>query len=196
MEPEMLQNFQSEMAGVNLSLDTLSRQYTASQGKTIQDFQQTLGQMRNANMWGMGGGENAVEQASAANTNRSLESLNAGFENQAGGVMQSAGAKLGSGVPSDFLSSTGAPGLSGLSGFSASSILNPNVSPKQVSLQGGDSVLAGSSQGGRSLDFKYDPSVYRYGDIPTAFGTNFATGLNTRFGNYQGGAAATGFTSS
>ena len=195
MEPELLQNFQTEMAGVNLSLDTLSKQYTASQGKTIQDFQSTIGQLRNANMWGFGGAENAVESASAANTNRSLESLNAGFENQAGGVMQAAGKALGSGVPSDFLSSTGAPGLSGLSGFSASSVLNPNVSPLQVSLQGGNSVLSGSATGGRTLNYNYDPNIYKYGDIPTAFGQNFATGLNQRFGNYQAGAAATGFSS-
>ena len=191
LEPELLQNFQSEMAGVNLSLNTLAQQYTASQGKTIQDFQQSLGTLRNANQWGLGGGENTVEQASANNTNRTLASLDAGFANQAGGVMQAAGSTLGQGVPSDFLSNTGAATTPGLSGFGASSIQAPNVNPLTVNLQGGNSVLAGSSGQGNALNYNYDPSIYKYGSIPTTFGTNFGSTLNQLFGNYQQGVAAT-----
>jgi len=191
LEPELLQNFQSEMAGVNLSLNTLAQQYTASQGKTIQDFQQSLGTLRNANQWGLGGGENTVEQASANNTNRTLASLDAGFANQAGGVMQAAGSALGQGVPSDFLSNTGAATTPGLSGFGASSVQAPNVNPLTVNLQGGNSVLAGSSGQGNALNYNYDPSIYKYGSIPTTFGTNFGSTLNQLFGNYQQGVAAT-----
>jgi hypothetical protein len=190
LEPELLQNFQSEMAGVNTSLGALAANYKASQGSSIYDFQTSLANLLNsANPFSAGTG--AAANALAANENRSLSSLDATYAANVGNVLQTAGGELGQGSPASFLAGTGAATTPGLTGFGDSSLSAPDVTPLQVGVTGGNTVLAGSTSGGNALNYNFNPSIYTYGSIPTAFGTNFGNTLNQLFGNYQTGAAAT-----
>ena len=190
LEPELLQNFQSEMAGVNNALQTTAKNYESQQGQSIYGYQTNLANLLNtANPYSAGTG--ATANAMASNENRMLSSLDASYANSQSNTLNAAGAALGQGVPGNFLAGTGATGVSGLSGFGASSVSAPNVNPLRVGVLGGNTVLAGSTSGGNALNYNYNPSNYTYGSIPTTFGQNFGSTLNQLFGNYQKGAAAT-----
>ncbi|MES2216673.1 MAG: LysM peptidoglycan-binding domain-containing protein [Patescibacteria group bacterium] len=189
LEPELLQNFQTEMVGVKNSLTSLTNDYVNSQGQTVQDFQESLGKLRDQTSMG-GGAERALEMGLTNSANRSLSSLDTTFATKASTEMNKAGAALGPGAFGAILSTTGSAPFN-LQDFNAFGVRAPDVASKQVSNQGGDSVFSGSATPGRTLDFNYNPSMYTYGSIPASFGQNFGSTLNQLFGNYQAGVAAT-----
>jgi hypothetical protein len=191
LEPQFQQALTKEISDVNSSLGNSVNQYLQSQGQTVQDFQASLANQRNeAGASGMylGGGERALEQGLANSANRKLSSLQSGAELDIGNQLRAGGQQLGQGFGGANAFGANIPGVSG----SANSLNVPNLYGANVSLGGGNTAFAGSSNPGNALNFNYNPSTYQYGAIPGQFATDFSNLLNTTGQNYLKGQAATG----
>lgn len=191
LQPELQQQLQAEMQGVTQALQTNATNYTNEQGTDVQNFQTSLGSLL------AGAPPSAATTAEAnglaANTNRTLSSLDTNYANQQGQVLQGAGSAFGTGVFNQLLSGTGQAN-SALQGYTAGGLGAPNVNPLQVGIAGGNAIFAGSTGAGNPLNYNYDPNIYKYGSIPTSFASSFGNALNQNVGNYIAGANATGAT--
>ena len=202
LEPQLKQDLQNEVTGVNQAIKTYATVYGNTQGQTIQDFQQTLGTTRNAagaSGTYLGGGERALENGLLNSANRSLSSLDAQTQLQIGNQLRAGGAAVGQGMSGN--PQLGVPGVNngpqgGFQGMASNFGLNansfniPSIYGRTLSLGGGDSTFAGSSNLGNALDFGYDPSIYTSGSLPQQFQSAFGNTLNTNIGNYQAQAGA------
>lgn len=196
LEPRYQQILGQEMININQTIGQLANTYQNQQGQDVQDFQQSLGNARNSagqNGMYLGGGERALEQGLANSTNRSLSTLDVNAQTAIGQAMQAGGQALGQGIFTPLLQGTGSAPFS-LQDLTANGIYAPNISSQQVGLQGGDSVYAGSATPGRTLNFNYDPNMYKYGSIPASFSSDFSNLLNQTANNYQQGMTATGLS--
>lgn len=192
LEPRYQQTLAQEMININQAVNQLTVQYQNQQGQTVQDFQQSLGNLRDQSSMA-GGGERAMELGLMNSANRSLSTLDVNASTAIGQQLQQGGQALGQGLFSPILSATGSAPTA-LAPYTASGINTPSLSGKQVGLQGGDSVFAGSANQGNALNFNFNPSMYKYGSIPGQYSNDFTDLLNQTASNYLKGMAATGKT--
>lgn len=160
VDPQTQQLIDSKRADINASLANMAKQFDLSKGQTIQDFGTNLATEQNTsggNGIAFSGLRNLTERNMANSTNRTIESLASNTEANIGNTLRSGAADLG--VNSNFNT--------------------PGLSSGAVSIDGGS---RGSSGSGRSLDFNYNPSLYKVGNIPTQGYTN----VNNLAGNYLG----------
>jgi hypothetical protein len=191
LNPQLQQSLTKEMTDVNQAIGLTATQYQNQQGQTVQDYQQSLGNLRDQTSMS-GGGERALEQGLTNSANRSLSTLDAQAAQSIGSQLRAGGSQVGAGfagstLPADF----GGGSIPGVTG-NASSFNIPSLYGLTLSNQGGDSTFAGSTNGGNPLNFNYNPSTYGYGVIPGAYANDFLGLLNTNIGNYLSGQAATG----
>lgn len=191
LQPQFQQSLSKEISGVNANLGNSLSQYLASQGETVQDFQQKLATSRNnAGMSGMymGGGQRAMEQGLLNSTERQLSSLDAATALKTGDILRTGAQNVGEGFSGASAFGANIPGVTG----SKNSFNIPSMYGRSLSLGGGDSVFAGTANQGNKLDFNYDPATYKYGNIPGQFAQDFSSLFNTTGSNYLRGQAATG----
>lgn len=197
LDPRYRQILTNEMTNVNEGIKAAVTQYQNTQSQTVQDYQQSLGTLRDQSSMG-GGGERALESGLTNSANRSLSSLDATAQLNIGNQLRAAGMEVGQGIPGG----NGIPGVSagnvsgGASnyGLNSYSLSIPSIYGRTLTNQGGDSVFAGGANQGNALNFGFDPSTYQYGTIPQSYSSDFSNLLNQTASNYQQGMAATGAT--
>lgn len=160
VDPQTQQLIGSEIANINASLKNMQTDYESKKGEIVQDFGTKLADEQNtagANGTAFSGLRNLTEENMANSTNRSLASLAADTAGSMGAGMRAAGANVGA--------------------ANAGGINMPSLTGASVGIEGGS---RGSVNGGNSLDFGYNPSLYTAGTIPS----NQNTAVNNLAGNY------------
>jgi hypothetical protein len=192
LNPRYQQTLAQEKIGIDQAINKTAVEYGNKQGETVQDYQQTLGTIRNAsgaNGTYLGGGQRALERGLTNSANRALSTLDVGAATDIGSALQSGGMAVGQGIMG---SNGGGVNVPGASGVNSSSFNIPSLYGRTLSASGGNSVFAGSANQGNALDYKYNPSTYQYGSIPADYANNFSNLLNQTTNNYIQGQVATG----
>lgn len=202
LDPKYTQNLESTINDVNVNLNKMAVDYTNTRGQTVQDYQQSLGKLRDQTSFG-GGGERALELGLTNSANRSLSSLDTDTAAAFSKELNAGGAAVGQGINGGNVFGTTVPGLSGTvsgaygasaGGLNQGSFVIPSLYGLTLSNQGGDAIFAGSSNTGNALNYSYNPSMYQYGSIPSSYASDFLGQLNQSAKNYQAGQIATGGT--
>ena len=193
LNPRLQQNLTNEITGINQAINQLATNFQNQQGQTVQDYQQSLGTLRDQTSM-VGGGERALESGLTNSAQRSLSTQAVNASTAIGNQLREGGASVGQGFGGTTLpSSFGGGSIPGVTG-NASSFNIPSLYGRTLSNQGGDSTFAGSANQSGALDYNYNPSTYQYGSLPGAYSTDFSNLLNTTTGNYIRGQIATGNT--
>lgn len=173
VDPQTQQLISAESAGINSAIQNQVVQYQTQQGEDVQQFGQNLAANDNSNAAGgtaFSGLRNVQDQNLANSTNRTLASLDANTNYNISNALQTGGAALGS--------------------ANAGSLTVPTLNSASVGVTGGNlSGSQGSSQGGQTLDFSYNPSIYTAGTIPSSQSTavsNLAGNYLSQYGTLAG----------
>lgn len=169
VDPYSQQQLTNEISGINSSLEALGKNYVYDQGNQQAQFQNALGQERNAsgnNGTAFSGGRGLIEQNMLGAQNRSLGALDTRYGQDIGNKLRE-GANL---VGNNSL---------GLNGTTADFKL-PNLTPQTASLEGARGGVAGSNP----LDFNYDPTTYRTGSLASQYGLDLTNQSNQFLSNY------------
>lgn len=170
VDPYYQQQLSSVIQDVNRSLGQLSESYGLQKGQQQADFQNTLATTRESEA-GAGtafSGLRTLNEGRALDTqNRTLDSLGISTAVKAGDILRAGASKVGS----DTL------GLSGnLNSFNI-----PGLSSEKATLDG----ARGGVAAGGALDLGFNPSLYKFGEIPSKYASDLTNSANQFLSSYQ-----------
>lgn len=166
VDPYYKQQLDGEISNVNANLKNLATQYGISRDEAVQTFGTTLATNDNtagANGVAFSGQRQLNNNNLVSTTNRTLASLDSNAAYNIGNALRTAGADVGQ--------------------DNAGAINAPTLYGNTVGVGGGQRGTA-SANISNPLDFGYDPSIYKVGNIPSAQGAAAKSLQQTYLSNY------------